>query len=102
MRRTETCEINAKRQANHEAKLKEWTARKALRAITLVQQHAEVDGSRDELEARQPDGLVECWSHVLFASEYPEGFPKSFALALWSRHKTVVSYKLPTLHVCPA
>ena len=78
------------------------TARKTLRAITLVQQHAEVDASRTAYEARQPDGLVECWSHVLFASEYPEGFPKSFALDYVVQTQTVVvDYELPDIACLP-
>jgi restriction system protein len=95
-------ETNAKQHTEYEARLKEWTARKTLRVVTLVGQHAEVDASRAAYEARQPDGLVECWSHVLFASEYPEGFPKSFALDYVAETQTVViEYELPDIECLP-
>lgn len=95
-------ETNAKQRAEDEARLTEWTARKTLRTVTLVGQHAEVDASREAYKARQPDGLVECWSHVLFTSEYPEGFPKSFALDYIAETRTVViEYELPDIEILP-
>jgi restriction system protein len=93
---------NAKQRANYDAALKEWMSRKTLYAVRLVAQHAEVDASRISYEAKQPDGLVEYWSQVLFASEYPEGFPKSFIVDYVAATRTlVVEYELPDLECLP-
>lgn len=95
-------EANAKQQAEYEVKLKKWTAKKILHATALAGQHAEVNARRAAYEARQPDGLVEYWSHVLFASEYPEGFPRSFALDYVAETQTVVlEYELPDIECLP-
>jgi restriction system protein len=96
-------EANARQQTEYEVKLKKWTAKKLLHSAALAGQHAEVNARRAAYEARQPDGLVEYWSHVLFGSEYPEGFPKSFALDYVAETQTVViEYELPDIECLPS
>ena len=93
---------NARQQANYEVKLKDWNAREMLHAETLAGQHTEVDAARAAYEAAKADGLIEYWSHVLFASEYPVGFPKSFALDYVAETRTVViEYELPDIECLP-
>ena len=95
-------ETIASQQSAYEEKLKEWTSKKTLHAIALAGQHAEVDATKVAYEARQLQGLVEYWSHVLFATEYPEGFPKSFVLDYDAGTQTVVvEYELPDIECLP-
>jgi restriction system protein len=95
-------ETIANQQATYRNKLREWTAKKTLHSIALAGQHAEVDANKAAYEARQPQALEEYWSHVLFASEYPEGFPKSFILDYDAAAQTVViEYELPDIECLP-
>ena len=95
-------DANTKQQIEYEASLRQWIARRTLHAATLAGQHTEVEAKKASYEAKDPDGLIEYWSHLLFASEYPEGFPKSFSLDYVSTTETlVVDYALPDIESLP-
>lgn len=98
----QTEESNASQQIDYEWKLKQWRDRQAEYNATQERQHREVGAVRAACEAKQPDSLVEHWSQVLLASEYPEGFPKSFALDyIPETQLLVVEYELPDLECLP-
>jgi restriction system protein len=65
-------------------------------------QNREVDEFRARFESGDPDAVVEYFSLVLDASEYPEGFPKIHRVALVPESKQlVVEYELPSVSVVP-
>lgn len=95
-------DANAKQQIEYETSLRQWIAKRTLHATTLAGQHAEVEAKKASYESKDPDGLVEYWSQVLFASEYPEGFPKSFSLDYIPETQTlVIEYALPDIESLP-
>ena len=95
-------DANAKQQIEYEASLRQWIAKRTVHATTLAGQHAEVEAKKASYESKDPDGLVEYWSQVLFASEYPEGFPKSFSLDYIPETQTlVIEYALPDIESLP-
>jgi restriction system protein len=71
-------DANARLQVEYETSLREWIAKRTLHATTLAGQHAEVEAKKRAYESKDPDGLIEYWSQVLLASEYPDGFPNRF------------------------
>jgi restriction system protein len=95
-------ESNLKQKADYERKVKDWEARKSEFSAKLNQQHEEVEAMRTAYESRSEDGLLEYWSQVLFQSEYPEGFPKSFSLDyIAETQMLVVDYELPDVECLP-
>jgi restriction system protein len=68
----------------------------------LDAQNAEIDAFRARFEAGDPEAVVEYFSLVLDASEYPEGFPKNHRIALVPESKQlVVEYQLPPVSIVP-
>lgn len=62
----------------------------------------EVDDFRARFEAGEPDAVIEYFSLVLDASEYPEGFPKQHRAALVPESRQlVVEYQLPPVSIVP-
>jgi restriction system protein len=64
--------------------------------------NAEVDAFKARFESGDPDAIVEYFSLVLDASDYPEGFPKAHRIALVPESKQlVVEYQLPPVSIVP-
>jgi restriction system protein len=65
--------------------------------------NAEIDEFRVRFEAGDPEAVVEYFSLVLDASEYPDGLPKNHRIALVPESRQlVVEYQLPPLSIVPA
>jgi len=61
-----------------------------------------VGSLRTAYEAKESDAVIEHYSHVLSTSEYPEGFPKSFALDYIAQTQMlVIEYELPDIEALP-
>jgi restriction system protein len=69
----------------------------------LAARNAEVDAFEADCSAGDPDALVAYFSMVLERSEYPEGFPQNFSIALQTESRMlVVRYELPGPAIVPA
>jgi len=95
-------ESNLKKKVDYDGGVKDWEKRKAEFSAKLNQQHEEVEAMRAAYQSCSEDGLLEYWSQVLFHSEYPENFPKSFALDyVTETQMLVVDYELPDIECLP-
>jgi restriction system protein len=66
-------------------------------------QNEAIDAFRAEFEAGDPDAVVSYLDMVLQASDYPDGFPRTFKLAyVPTSRQVVVEYELPGVDVVPA
>ncbi|MBI4923863.1 MAG: restriction endonuclease [Devosia nanyangense] len=64
--------------------------------------NAEVDGFEADCREADPEALVAYFSMVLERSEYPEGFPQNFSVALQQASRLlVVRYELPPPSIVP-
>lgn len=69
----------------------------------VAAQHAEIDAFDRDLQARQPQAVIDYFTMVLASSVYPEGFPQKMKLAYVPESKQlVVEYDLPAFDVIPA
>jgi len=100
-------EAHEQRERDRESALAE--ARSAYdAAVTKMQERAtaengEIDEFHARFDANDPAAIVDYFSLVLDASEYPEGFPKQHRMAFVPESKQlVVEYELPTFEVVPA
>ena len=68
----------------------------------VAAQHAEINAFQKELAAGAPTAVVNYFTMVLEASDYPEGFPQTAKVAYVPESKQlVVEYDLPPLEVVP-
>lgn len=71
-------------------------------ALRVEAQNREVDEFRARFESGEPEAIVEYFSLVLDASEYPEGFPKTHRAAFVPESRQlVVEYELPPVSIVP-
>jgi len=83
-------------EAEHEAALKAFEEKKALR-------DAELEAFKVSYRAGEPDAIVAYCSMVLERSSYPDGFPQHFSVAYVSASKQlVVEYELPAPEIVPS
>ena len=94
-------EANARNQSEYEKRMKDWLSRRATHATALAGQHSEVESRKLAYEARQPEDLIEYWSHVLLRSEYPEGFCSSTSRTNASSRRTTSPINLTTRSILP-
>jgi len=66
-------------------------------------QHAEIDSFQREFSAGSPFAIVNYFTMVLTASNYPDGFPQHAKLAyVPESRQLVIEYDLPSLEIVPA
>jgi len=95
-------EANRLLMVSHEKKISDWEQRRAAHYKKQKQRDAEVGSLRTAYEAKESDAVIEHYSHVLSTSEYPEGFPKSFALDYIAQTQMlVIEYELPDIEALP-
>ncbi len=95
-------EANRLQTVNHEKKISEWEERKTAHHKKQTLRDEEVVSLRAAYEAKKSDAVIEYYSHVLSTSEYPEGFPKSFALDYIAQTQMlVIEYELPDIETLP-
>lgn len=69
----------------------------------LAAQHAEIETFQHELSAGTPSAVINYFTMVLSASDYPEGFPQHAKIAYVPESKQlVVEYDLPSFEIVPA
>jgi restriction system protein len=77
--------------AHHEKRIKEID-------VETQKQHQEIDTFKRDLEAANPEAIMNYCTLVLESSEYPEGFPQHAKIAYVPESKQlVIEYDLPTL-----
>jgi restriction system protein len=68
----------------------------------IAAQHTEIDAFQQDLQAGQPQAVVDYFTMVLASSVYPDGFPQKVKLAFVPESKQlVVEYDLPGVEVVP-
>jgi restriction system protein len=68
----------------------------------ITAQHAEIDNFQQELSAGSPSAVVNYFTLVVEASDYPEGFPQHAKIAYVPESKQlVIEYDLPLFDVIP-
>jgi restriction system protein len=66
-------------------------------------QHAEIDSFQREFSAGSPFAIVNYFTMILTASNYPDGFPQHAKLAyVPESRQLVIEYDLPSLEIVPA
>ena len=95
VREVEREQALAQARSDHESELAGIIARAA-------RTNREIDEFKQRFAEGSPEALIEYFSLVLEASNYPDGFPQEFRVALVPESKQlVVEYELPSVSVVP-